>query len=172
MKPNRKNLILLFALALMLFICYKLAIENTIEQKNLYNKLITESKVFREGPNKMIQLRQREKYLDSLLTTYQISGLSLQNNLLTELTEYGNEHNLMVIDFLEPHKVRLNALDVHTYSFVLKGDYNAIMNLVHHLEQNTKFGEVCNLQFEKKKDHRKGLFYLEARVLVKSFGSS
>ena len=54
--------------------------------------------------------------------------------------------------------------------FILEGNYNAIIQLIHQLEQKTKFGEVINLHFEKKKNFRSGTFYLQVTILLQSFG--
>jgi len=58
---------------------------------------------------------------------------------------------------------------IKTYEFVLEGDYNSINQLIYKLEQQTKFGEVISLHFEKKKNFRTGKHYLQARILLKSF---
>ena len=74
-----------------------------------------------------------------------------------------------VVNFLEPHETIQNDLTVKTYGFTLEGDYNAILRLAHKLEQETKLGEIINLHFEKKKNFRSWKYYLQAKVLLKSF---
>ena len=66
--------------------------------------------------------------------------------------------------------IEQNELIAKTYEFSLEGNYNSILELIHHLEQNTKYGEVINVYFELKKQRRSRKNYLQARVLLKSFG--
>ena len=52
-----------------------------------------------------------------------------------------------MIRFLEPHTITKNDLTIKTYEFTLEGEYNNINELIHQLEQQTKFGEIVNLHF-------------------------
>jgi hypothetical protein len=97
-------------------------------------------------------------------------GIALQNSMLRTINTYAEANKLKVIGFIEPHKIAQNDLTINTYQFTLEGDYNAIITLIHQLEQNTKFGEIINLNFKKLKNHKTGEFYLQAGVLLKSFG--
>ena len=75
-----------------------------------------------------------------------------------------------MVHFLEPHSIENNNLSVKTYQFTIEGHYNNILKLIHHIEQKTKFGEVISLSFEKKKNYRTRKHYLQAHILLKSFG--
>jgi 23S rRNA maturation-related 3'-5' exoribonuclease YhaM len=86
------------------------------------------------------------------------------------INTFSNDNNLKVVTFLEPHIISKNELIINTYEFIIEGRYNSINKLIHQLEQKTKFGEIINLHFEKKKNFRTGRYYLQARVLLKSFG--
>ena len=80
------------------------------------------------------------------------------------------ENNIKIVSFLEPHIELKNDLTIKTYQFVIQGDYNNIIHFVNQLEQKSKFGEIINLHFEKKMNFRTGKSFLEAFVLLKSFG--
>ena len=101
---------------------------------------------------------------------HQLNGSSVQNNLLKTINTFADSTNLKVVDFLEPHIISKNNLKINTYQFTLEGDFNAILKLIHKLEQKTKFGEIINLHFEKKTNFRSGKHFLQASVLLKSFG--
>ncbi|PWH84586.1 hypothetical protein DIS18_05350 [Algibacter marinivivus] len=151
-------------------LCYQLAINKTFQQKKQFNTLSQEALLFKNGSKQLSLLKQKEVYYDSLLTKYQLDGSSIQNNLLKVINAFANKNNLKVISFLEPHKIAKNNLVIKTYGFILEGDYNSINKLIYQLEQQTKFGEIINLHFEKKKNFRTGKNYLQASVLLKSFG--
>lgn len=80
------------------------------------------------------------------------------------------ENNIKIVSFLEPHIELKNELTIKTYQFVIEGHYNDMIQLIYQLEQKSKFGEIINLHFEKKMNFRTGKSFLEAFVLLKSFG--
>ncbi|WP_304145934.1 hypothetical protein [Mesoflavibacter zeaxanthinifaciens] len=170
MSKKQKNIVLIIGFVLTLFICYKLAINKTIHQKQQFDNLYKEILLFKNAPKQLSLLKQKEVYYDSLLTKYQLYGSSIQNNLLKVINTFSNDNNLKVVSFLEPHTITKNDLIVKNYEFVVEGNYNDINQLIYQLEQKTKFGEIINLHFEKKKNFRTGRLHLQAKVLLKSFG--
>jgi len=170
MTKKTKNILLVAGFVLTLVICYKLAISKTIEQKQQYTALKQQETLFKNAPKKLSLLKQKEIYYDSLLTNYQLDGSSIQNNLLKTINTFADTNYIKVISFLEPHIIIENDLTIKTYKFILEGNYNAINKLIYQLEQKTKFGEIINLHFEKKKNYRTGKHYLQANILLRSFG--
>ncbi|NRR91382.1 hypothetical protein HSX10_07380 [Winogradskyella undariae] len=170
MTRNQKNIALILSFILALVICYQLAIIKTLEQKEQYNAMSKEAVLFKNAPKQLSFLKQKEVYYDSLLTKYQLDGSSIQNNLLKVINRFTRDNNIKVINFLEPHVIENDDLVIKTYEFVLEGDYNSINKLIYQLEQQTKFGEIINLHFEKKKNFRTGKYYLQTKVLLRSFG--
>jgi len=170
MTKQQKNTLLLVTFFVALYICYLLAISKTLEQKEQYNILSKEILLSKNAPKRLSLLKQKEVYYDSLLTKYQLDGSSIQNNLLKVINYYAEAHDIKVVSFLEPHAITKNDLIIKTYEFVLEGNYNDINQLTYQLEQKTKFGEIVNLHFEKKKNFRTGKYYLRAKVLLRSFG--
>jgi len=170
MTNKTKNILLLLGFLLALILCYQLAISKTFILKNEYNSLKQQQALFINTPKQLSLLKQKQKYYDSLLTKFQLGGSSIQNSLLKTINTFAKDNDLKVIRFLEPHVINRNDLTIKTYGFTLEGNYNAILQLTHKLEQETKFGEIINLHFEKKKNFRTGKYYLQAKVLLKSFG--
>ncbi|WP_040278305.1 hypothetical protein [Psychroserpens damuponensis] len=170
MKQKTKNIYLICSFVLLLIIAYKFSFSNTIEAKNDYNLLAQETSAFDNMPMQLAILKQKEKYYDSLLTIYKLKDNSIQNSLLKTINSYADAKNIKISNFIEPHQIEQGDSKINTYQFTLEGDYNTIITLIHQLEQNTKFGEVINLNFEKKKNYKTGRFYLEADVLLSSFG--
>ncbi|GAB4160300.1 MAG: general secretion pathway protein [Winogradskyella sp.] len=170
MNSKQKNIVLIVGFITVLYICYILAVSKTLEQKELYNNLSKEVILSKNAPKQLSLLKQKEVYYDSLLTKYQLDGSSIQNNLLKVINSYAESNNLKVVSFLEPHVIAQNDLTIKTYDFTVEGNYNDIIKLIYQLEQQTKFGEIVNIHFEKKKNFRTGRYYLRARVLLKSFG--
>ncbi len=170
MNLKTKNILLIIGFLLMLVLCYQLAFSKTLTLKKEFRTLKQEVELLESIPKQLSLLKQKERYYDSVLTKYQLKGSSLQNSLLKTINTFSKNHNLKVIGFLEPHIINQNNLTIKTYQFTLEGDFNNILKLTYQLEQQTKFGEIINLHFEKKKNFRTGKFYLQAHVLLKSFG--
>lgn len=169
MKTKSKITILSLAYIVTFIFCYHFAISKTLVVKNQYQTLKQQESLFTNIPKQIFILKQKQKHYDSLLSKYQLKGNSLQNNLLKTINTLADSLNLKVNSFLEPHSITQNNLEVNTHQFSLEGDYNAIITLIHNMEQNTKFGEIINLHFEKNKNFRTGKYYLQASVLLKSF---
>lgn len=167
MNKKQKNILLVIVFIITLFICYQLAIRKTLDQKRQFNVLNQEALLFKDGSKKLYLIKQKEHYYDSLLTKNQLYGSSVQNNLLKFINTFARKNNIKVISFLEPHKITKNGLTIKTYNFIVEGVYNDINGLLYELEQQTKFGEIISLHFEKKKDFRINKYYLQASVLLK-----
>ena len=170
MTQKTKNILLVVGFFIVVVMAYKYAIANTLQLKTEYKTLQQEALVFDNMPLQLSSLKQRERYYDSLLTKYQLGESSMQNSMLNTINTYASAHQLKVIDFIEPHRIQHNDLTVNTYQFTLEGQYNAILSLIYQLEQHTKFGEIINLNFKKQKNYKTGKYYLQASVLLKSFG--
>jgi hypothetical protein len=170
MTSKRKNIVLVSSFAILLLLCYKLAIAKTLQLKTNYDKLLQEEALFKNTPKQLSIVKQKQIYYDSILNKYQISGNSIQNNLLETLTSFSNTNQLKVVNFTKPHIIAKKDITIKTYQFTIEGNYNNLLKLIHHLEQRTKYGEIINLHFDKKIDFRKNKNYLQAHVLLKSFG--
>ena len=170
MSQKTKNIVLIVGFFIVVIMAYKYAIANTLQLKNEYKVLQQDALVFDNMPLQLSSLKQKERYFDSLLIKYQLGESSMQNSMLNTINTYADANQLKVVDFIEPHSIKQNDLTVNTYQFTLEGNYNAILSLIYQLEQHTKFGEIINLYFKKQKNHKTGKYYLQASVLLKSFG--
>lgn len=170
MSNKKKNIFLLLGFVLAIIACYQFAISKTLALKSEYDTLKQQEIVFRNLPAQMALLKQKRHYYDSILNKYHLNESSIQNNLLKTINTFAQENNLKVVNFIEPHLYQKNELTLKTYQFTLEGNFNPILKLIYKLEQETKYGEIINLHFEKKENYRTGKEYLQARVLLRSFG--
>ncbi|WP_299525256.1 type 4a pilus biogenesis protein PilO [Winogradskyella sp.] len=170
MTQKTKNIVLVTGFILVVIIAYKYAIANTFQLKREYKTLQQDALVFDNMPLQLSALKQKQRYYDSLLTAYRLGESSMQNSMLGAINTFASSNQLKVVDFVQPHKIEKNNLTVSTYQFTLEGNYNAIIELIYRLEQQTKFGEIINLSFKKQKNYRTGKYYLQASVLLRSFG--
>lgn len=170
MTLRNKNIVLMVGFIALLFVCYQMAISKTVDLVQESKSLEIQELLFKNTPKELSILKQKQKYYDSLFNKYQLNGSSIQNNLLKTINASAEENNIKIVSFLEPHIELKNKLTIKTYQFVIEGHYNDMIQLIYQLEQKSKFGEIINLHFEKKKNFRTGKSFLEAFVLLKSFG--
>ncbi|WP_299550675.1 hypothetical protein [Seonamhaeicola sp.] len=171
MKSKTKNIILIIGFFLALVLCYQLALSKTLALKTEFKTLKKQDLLFESTPKQLSLLKQKQKYYDSILVKHQINGSSLQNNLLKAINTFADSSNIKVVSFSEPHVINQNALKINTYQFSLEGNYNAMIKLIYKLEQETRFGEIISLHFEKKKNFRTNTYYLQAHVMLRNFGN-
>lgn len=169
-KPKLKNIYLAVGFVITSIIAYKVSISKTFDLKNEYNLFLKEANFFKDMPTQLAVFKKKEKYYDTLLTEYQIGKGSIQYNLLKTLNLLSEEKKIKLTSFVEPHVIKQNDLTEKIYEFSLEGNYNSILETIYYIEQNTKFGEVINVHFKLKKQNKTKQKYLQARVLLKSFG--
>lgn len=170
MPKKTKNILLIIGFLLTLLMCYQIAIAKTVIIKKEYNSLKYQEALFENTAKQISILKQKQQYYDSLLSKYQLNGSSIQNNLLKTINTLADSTNIKVAGFLEPHVIHMDDLKISTYQFTLEGDFSSILKLIYKLEQETKFGEIIHLAFEKKTNFRTGQVFLQATILLKSFG--
>ncbi len=125
--------------------------------------------MFKNAPQKHSLLRQKERYYDSILNANQLTGSSIQNDLLKTISRISSGNTLSIIGFSEPHLFKDTDYTTKTYSFSVNGNFNDIQQLLHHLEQKTSFGELVNVHYTRKRNFRKRKNFLEASVLIRSY---
>lgn len=167
MKLDKKNKLLLFGFAFALYICYSLAISNTIKYyKEYLNKeeLITDNS---SSPKLAYQLHQKEKQLDELLSQYNIiTSESFQNDLLKQLNSFCNTHHLKIIDFKEPHIITDKGFVSSSYIFSLEGSYNGCLSLLNKIENSPNLGSIQHLNFIKKRNFKTNVDQLFVEVIL------
>ncbi len=70
MNNKLKNRLLVGGFILMLFICYKFAVANTIALKQEHDRLSQQEALFNNIPKQIALLKKKEHYYDSLLHVY------------------------------------------------------------------------------------------------------
>lgn len=166
MTIQQKNKMLVAGFVGVLILGYFLSITETLKLKQNYDTLKTQEALFSNIPQRLHVLNQKEHYYDSLLTHYQITETSLQNNLLKTIERYAQDHNLKVVSFDEPHIVNENNKKTNSYTFSVSGNFKAILGLAYQLEQRNKFGMIASLEFEKTKNYRTGKVSLEGQFIL------
>lgn len=166
MKINNKNKLLFLGIIAMLFASYYLAINKTLLLRNEAQRLTVQVEQFKDIPNKLAILSQKDVHYDSILGKMDLVDTSVQNNLLRTINQEATKNNIKVMDFNQPHLYEMGENSLHTYSFKLDGNYTDILKVVHTIEQKGNFGEIVHMDFQKKKNYRTNKYSLGATVFV------
>lgn len=170
MWKNKKNILAVIGLLVLLWLCYQLAFKKTWDTYQQKKELESQAQFFRDMPKQLAVLKQKERYYDSLLKEYNLNRGSLQNNLLHTLNTYAEDYQISIIEFKDPHIFNdEKEIMTYTYQFKLQGEYNDLIQLVYQLEQGSKYGELVHVSFLKKKNYRTQKNELTAQVLLQNF---
>lgn len=154
MKLNKRNKFLLLGFLVALYICYSFAFANTIDiykQYQLQNETLNTDDF---SANTLKTLFAKEKQLDVLLAQKQsVNPESSQNELLKLLNIYAKKYNLKIVDFNEPHSLRVKGKNETSYIFTLQGSYNGCISLLNKIE-SSNIGAIKHVNFNKKRNYK------------------
>lgn len=167
---SRKNKFLIVGLVALFLISYRFAISNTLELRKQHKNLKKEELFFGNAPQQLAVMSNKIQSIDQLLSNYKLNEATIQNSMLKEINEFASKNDLTIIKFTEPHLEIKPDITIYTYEVAVQGEFSAILSLIHHLEQNTAFGEISHLYFETNKNFKTNKTYLQAKFLIKSFG--
>lgn len=168
MKQRNKNILLILGFIVILIFCYQVSIKKTFGLKHEISSLNDSISRYEYLSKQSQNLKAKEIYLDSILSTNNLKNISVQNNILDDLNTLSEEKGFSIVAFNEPHSISESNITVNSYAFRLQGDFNDMLELVYHFEQETNLGKISHVNFEKKKDYRKNKDYLECFVVMQS----
>lgn len=166
MSNQQKNIVLAIATLVAFFIAYQFAIKNTIKVRHTYKRLLKEEELLTNAESSIQYLQQQNRYLDTLLQTHNVSVYnSFQQTLLQKISSYTTENKLEITAFNEPHVFTANNTSQKTYQVAVKGNFIALLKLLHFVEQQ-KLGTIISVHFEKKKNYRRNQQYVIVQLFI------
>lgn len=166
MKQRNKNILLVAGFLVVLIMAYQFAFSETIELKTSVDQLKKNYSDSQQVNQLSADIKIRNKYADSILSSKKVSNGSVQTNLLDYLNLKSEESKISISEFSEPHIFAFENGKSQSYFFSLQGDYESLEHTLYDLEQNYSFGEVINASFLKLRDYRKQQNYLELTVIL------
>ncbi|PQJ80292.1 hypothetical protein [Polaribacter porphyrae] len=170
MNDKQKNIALVIGFVLLFIISYVFSIQKTIDVKKSAKSLYKEKELLENASQRIFLLQQENKYLDSILKAKEISiENSFQQTLLQKLNSFQAKVPIDIIAFSEPHTIEENSTLLKTYSFEIKGTFNALLQLLNTLEKQ-QLGKLVSVKFEKKKNYRRnrdeliGHYFIQKRT--------
>ena len=172
MKDKQRNIALIVGFLLLLTISYVFSIQKTIDLKSRVKELKKEKELASNAGERIFNLQQENKYLDSILQLKELSiENSFQQTLLQKLNAFSKTATIEIISFDEPHLFREINTNLMTYSFEVKGDFKTLLKLVNTLEKQ-QLGEIISINFEKKKNYRRNKQELSAQFHIQTHAPS
>ena len=166
MTSRGKNILLVVSFLLLCFIAYQFSIRKTLALKENITTLEDKASQTENFRLEERQLNQKQSYLDSILVSHNLRNTSVQNNLLDFLNQQAIETNVSIQSFNEPHSVEINNRATISYQFMLEGPFNELQELLFKLDKTKGFGVIKNVHFEKKRNYRSAIEYIECSVII------
>ena len=167
MNLRQKNIALILGFIALLWLSYLLSFSKTLSLKKQYKELQKEVALLENGNQKLLTLRQKNNYFDSIFSSKNIAAdRSFQNNLLTTINSFAEKTNLNVVSFKAPHTFDANGTAINTYAFTVRANFNDINKLIYKLEQTFKLGKIVSVNFIKKRDYRRRNYYLDCEIFL------
>ena len=166
MQLNRKNKLLLFGFLVVLYFSYSFAISKTIFYYNQYQSQSEQLNTIENSPKTLSLLKFKERQIDKWLLLNNSSSNSFQNELLKELTTYSENHDLKIIDFVEPHKFSDNGSTVTSYSFAVEGSFNGVLALINRIENKSNLGVITHINSVKNINFKTNQDYLTTTIII------
>jgi len=170
MTDKQKNRALVAGFVLLLLISYFFSIEKTIDLRQRAKELHQEKELLENASQRIFNLQQENKYLDSILQVKEISiENSFQQTLLQKLNTFQKEVPITIMAFNEPHIIEQDNIILKTYSLEIKGDFQSLLQLLNTFEKQ-QLGTMTSVTFEKKKNYRRnreeliGEFFIQKRT--------
>lgn len=168
MSQRNKNILLIIGFIAILFLCYQVSIKKTFNLKTEITNLNDSINRYEFLSKQSQNLKAKESYLDSILSTNNLKNVSIQNNILEDLNTLSEEKGFSIVAFNEPHSISESNITVNSYAFRIQGDFNNMLELIYHFEQETNLGKISHVNFEKKRNYRRNSNYLECFVVIES----
>ena len=168
MTQKNKNILLIIGLLLAIFIAYQYSFSKTFGISKEVAKLQNQKEAYQSAPAQLAALANKEKQLNEILKKNNVEGNSLQNNILKVLNTLSENTTFTIITFEEPHRYLDETTQKTTtsYNFTLQGDYKSLIDVIYSLEQKYSFGNIINVNFEKKKNFRTGKSFLQCQIML------
>ena len=166
MKDKQKNIALVVGFLLLLIISYLFSIQKTVDLKSRLTGLQKNKELVANASERIFSLQQENQYLDAILKQKDLSiENSFQQTLLKKLNAFSKTTPIEIISFLEPHTFKEKSALLMTYSFEIKGNFSALLQLTNNLERE-QLGAIISVHFEKKKNYRRNKQELIAKFYI------
>lgn len=165
---KRKNLLLLLAAILFVFLIYTLAIKKTWLAYYVYNDAKEKIELAANAPIMAAKLEKELITMDAKIGNQNKNGTNTEQALIELLTTYSQNNNVVLREFPEATDADQGNIVIETNQFVIEGTFSKLINLVHLLEQKVKLGKVASAHYQLKKDIKTREMALTVTIFVQN----
>lgn len=167
MSYKKKNILLVIIFVISMLFVYFFSIRKTLDLKSNYAQLLKEQEEMKHLSSRILSLKQKSKYIDSVLAKENISiNNSFQQILLKKINTYKATNPIEIIKFKSPITVKEEAIKSKIYPITIKGDFNSLLQFLNYFEQEG-LGEIKSFDFIKNKQFSRNRNYLTLELYLK-----
>lgn len=169
---KQKNRLLLAGLLVTIWIIYAFAISNTLEARTACNTLQSQIDSASGAPARITELEYELKRLDAVSgsTHNAPTDSAVHEQLLSLVTEYCENNDLILREFVSPVKYTQQEWIVETHPFTVEGNFAGIVQLLDYLRKNVP-GKIVSADIRTKKDNRTKTTSLLVTVYVQNIST-
>lgn len=138
-------MILGIAFLLMLYLCYKLAFQKTVEQ---YNQLTILRRDLERVSQKSSVPAERFKDINQRFENYKADSIGNDTKLLGFVSSYCDNNELTLVEYRPLGKRVVFKSTVSTKMIVVEGSFIECLRIVMQLEKASNIGRVSSLEFK------------------------
>jgi hypothetical protein len=135
-----------------LFICYKLAFANTIQEYKKYREYLNQNTSLNNSENSLSALNAKKQAIETFLKEYELDTLNTNKNLIAVVTNFCNENRLEFKEYKPLNIFHVQELPVFTRAVTVEGDFIKCLQLVYALENENPVGHVSSVQYKTYED--------------------
>lgn len=167
MKSSKQKFFMLIGgLILTLFLAYKLSFKKAIIEYQRYTSLQQVEQQSWQVQKDLNRLQERSQLLDNQLGSSKAWGF--EENLLNTVGLFSEENELDVDLFSEPAVGTQNGYRVETILVKVRGDFKALLSLLHYMEKTFRSGRIASVSFEKEMDYKRNREELYLKLYVQN----
>jgi hypothetical protein len=143
----RKRLRLLaIASIVIVFLCYRFSIHNTIEEYSKYSEMIGKKNESESSTSPEV-LKTKEERINSIYNQFILDTLAADKNLLAISSDYCKKNNLVLKEYQVFNIFDEDSVKMLTMKVTVEGGFVKCLKLIYNLEHTTRPGHLSSVEF-------------------------
>lgn len=165
---EKKNRMLIIAALLFGFVVYSGFVKKTIETYGDCKELHEKMEIASNAPIEKARIQKELVRLNSIIGSEKGSDTPVREALLSMLTGYCQDTNILLREFPSTLTKQETNLMVETNIFTIEGSFAKLLRLIYELEQKQKLGKISSVTYQSKKDITTKKLILTATVYLQN----
>jgi hypothetical protein len=165
---KKKFRFLLIAVALMIIICYRFSIRETINQYGRYEDYLKNVEL--NGIRVKTDKGVIGETIHSMLNRYLLDTLNPDKNLIYRIGEFCLDSNLTITEY-KPIGSTDTKMKLFTRQVIVQGSFNHCLDLIYYLERDSQLGRVQAARFWSYTDVKDKTVRLNCSIYIQNLTS-